>query len=173
MIDNVDIIGILHEISLEVRNFTKHRSGNKWSFSCDVCGDSKLDKRKARFGVARKDGSYVCHCFNCGYSNSFVSYLRDFHPRLYDRYNTEKFISNAPILYDLNPLFKKIDDEKIINIFYVNKFEDIKQWANYLKQKKINLSKENITHLAKLHKNYWRKKNAGNSGLGNRPMWVV
>lgn len=158
MIDNVGMISVIHDLGLEVRNFTKARDGKKFSFSCLVCGDSQTDQRKARFGIANKDGSWVCHCFNCGYSNAFPAYLRDFHPQLYERYNVSNFIEKAPSIYDLNPLFEKLSEKKLINIFYVKKFKEPSIWVNYIKSKKIDIEEKNFRKLSIMHKKYWREK---------------
>ena len=157
MIDNISIINAVHDVSLEVRNFTKNRNGS-YSYSCDVCGDSRINPRKARFGIAKKDNVWVCHCFNCGYSNTFIGYIKDFHPSIYERYNAEKFLENAPTLYDLNPIFEKVNERILINIFYVNKFKNPTIWMNYLNKKKISLDKGNLKKICKIHKNYWSQK---------------
>lgn len=152
-----NIISAIHDVGLEVRNFKKNRNGS-FAWSCEVCGDSATDHRKARFGVANKDGVYVVHCFNCGYSNTFTSYLKDFHFNIYQRLNVEKFFDKTPTLYDLNSLFKKVNEKTLINIFFVSKFRQPSLWLNYLEHKNIKLNKNNMVTLAKLHKTYWSNK---------------
>lgn len=156
--DNFETIQIINDLSIEVRNFKRGRNGKTWNWSCEVCGDSQINKRKARFGVAIKDNVFVCHCFNCGYSNTLAGYLKDFHPSHYEKFTIDKFIKQKPDLYDLNVLFDtKTSDKSLINIFYVNKFSNRKYWLDYLTQKKIVLSETNIRTLYNMHKEYWNE----------------
>lgn len=153
-----ETIQVINELSLEVRNFKKHRNGKAWSMSCEVCGDSKTNRRKARFGIAEKKDGYVVHCFNCGYSNSFIGYLKDFHPHLYSKLSINNFVQQVPTLYDLNYLLDgKTSDRILINIFYLNKFSNTKYWLDYLVKKKIKLTKNNLKILYKMHKDYWNE----------------
>lgn len=152
-----DTIHIINDLAIEVRNFKRGRNGKTWNWSCEVCGDSTINKRKARFGVAIKDNVFVCHCFNCGYSNTLAGYLKDFHPLQYEKLTIDKFINNQPAMYDLNHLFDTLETKKLINIFYLNKFSNSKYWLDYLSKKKIILSENNIRKLYVMHKDYWNE----------------
>ena len=158
MDNNFETLQVINELSLEVRNFKKHRNGKQWAMSCEVCGDSKVNRRKARFGIAEKGDGFVVHCFNCGYSNSLLGYLKDFHPQLYSKLSINNFVQQAPTLFDMNDLFYSgVSDKSLINIFYVNKFSNRKYWLDYLTQKKIVLSETNIRTLYNMHKEYWNE----------------
>lgn len=147
---------IISDLAFEVRNFHKNRDGKSWGYSCVVCGDSKTNKRKARFGIAIKDGVAVCNCFNCGYSNTFTGYLKDFHPNLYERYMAETFLSQKPSLYELDHLFDgNVTEKALSNIFYVTKYKDVRLWLQYLEHKKITLKEKNLKKLYNIHKKYY------------------
>ena len=160
--DNVEMRQAVADISLEVRNFRKNRNGKAWHWSCLVCGDSRTNKRKARFGVALKDGGYVCHCFNCGYSNTFIGYLRDFHPNIYERVTVDSFINSAPALYDLNHLVQgAVSDNVLTHIFYIDKYSVPKVWLQNLEHKKISLSEKNLKRLYNIHRTYYKRGTNG------------
>lgn len=156
--DDFEVVQAINDVGLEVRNFKKHRNRNQWQWSCEVCGDSKMDRRKARFGVSKRDGSWVCHCFNCSYSNTLRGYLKDFHPNIYSRLTVVTFEKQKPQMYDLNHLVEgAVDDETLYYIFFINKYSNTKYWLDYLAKKKVLLTKKNIHKLYKLHKEFWNE----------------
>ena len=154
--DDFDVIQAINDVALEVRNFKKHRNGMQWAWSCTVCGDSKVNRSKARFGVTKKQGVWVCNCFNCGYSNTLSSYLKHFHPNQYERLTVNTFNNNIPQMYDLNYLVEgAVEDKKLIHLFYINKYSNAKWWLELLERKKVLLKEDNIRKLYQLHKDYW------------------
>ena len=155
--DDFEVRQLLDDLQFDVRNFKKHRNKSEWVWSCLVCGDSKVNTRKARFGVAKKSNVWVCHCFNCGYSNTLTSYLKDFHPRLYERVTVDSFLKMNPELYSLDHVFDRVSDKVLRNIFFINKFRNKKYWLHYLMNKKIKLSKQNVKRLYNMHKEYWNE----------------
>lgn len=160
--DDFEVIQAINDVGLEVRNFKKHRNKDSWQFSCEVCGDSQVNRRKARFGIAKKDNAWVCHCFNCGYSNSLFGYLKDFHPSIYSRISVKSFESQQPLMYDLNHLIEgSVDSDTLTKIFFINKFSNNRYWLDYLVKKKITLKQDNIRKLYKMHKDYWHERNLG------------
>jgi len=152
LMDNVEIRQAVADIRFSVRNYSQSRDGKTWGWSCDVCGDSKTNSRKARFGVTIKDGTAVCHCFNCGYSAPFSLYLRDFHPAIYERYSVNKFLNEAPTLYDIDGLVSRLDDKTLYHLFYM-KGGSTNDWIDRMKQKKINVSKKSFERLYNIYKN--------------------
>ena len=161
--DNFEARQIISELSTEVRNFKKHRNGKSWSWSCLCCGDSRTNRRKARFGVAVKDNSFVVHCFNCGYSASFAHYLKDYHPNHYERLVVTGFMEHNPLLNDIDRLFNgEVSDKSLVSLFFINKFSNPKYWLHYLEKKKIKLAKDNIRKLYNMHKEHWNERNMVN-----------
>lgn len=139
----------------EVRNFKSGRDGKSWAWSCLVCGDSSKDTRKARFGVTIKSGSGVCNCFNCGYANNFVSYLRSYHPNIYERFSIESFKETAHTLFNHDDLFlQNINDSDLLTLFYGNLYSSVKEWVDVMKSKKIIMSKNNFQRLYNIHNSY-------------------
>ena len=154
--DSVQVRQVLADLQFEVRNYKANRNGKSWAWSCDICGDSQVNKRKARFGLAHKDNAYVVHCFNCGYSNTFVGYLKSYHPNMYERVTVDDFV-NSLDMYDLNRLFTKVTNKTLHNIFYINKFRNAKYWLDYLQRKNIRLKEANLRKLYTMHKEYWNE----------------
>jgi hypothetical protein len=59
---------------------------------CPVCGDSKKNKYKKRFGIVMSEEGTFCNCFNCGYTSSLQGFLKQFFPALHSEYIKEGFI---------------------------------------------------------------------------------
>jgi hypothetical protein len=139
-------------LQYEVRNYRK-KNQYSWNWSCNVCGDSATNLRKARFWVDAKQQSLVCHCFNCGYSAPFTMYLRDYHAHAHESFRRSTIKESAPTTFDLDRIFnrKGVYDDTLCHLFYVDKYPDRKQWLDTLVQKKIKLKKYNINRLIQLH----------------------
>ena len=143
----------ISQLRHEVRNFSESRGGKSWGFSCLVCGDSSTDPRKARFGVTFKDGNAVCHCFNCSYSNTFANYLSVYHKEIYQRINHNRFFDdNALFSHDgiINDL--RDSEEILTKIFFIDRYNNIGDWINLLKRKKIVINKQNFDYLYSIFK---------------------
>lgn len=157
--EDFEVIQIINDLSFEVRNFKKHRSRNQWQFSCEVCGDSKVNRHKARFGISKKSSMWVCHCFNCNYSNTLSSYLKHFHPNLYERYVMDTFEKQKHHIFELDHLVEYSASSTVLsNLFFINRYSNTKQWLDYLEHKKIKLKKSNLKKLYYLHKEYWNER---------------
>jgi hypothetical protein len=80
---------------------------------CKICGDSATNKSKTRFHIRDHKGVIFCSCFNCGYSNSLVNYMKMYEPSLYNEYTFEKFKVNGN---DSDPVitFKPTEEPTII-----------------------------------------------------------
>ena len=113
------LIGTINELRFEVRNFKEEIPGKKYRWSCEVCGDSVKDRRKARFGVKIESEGGVVNCFNCGYSNSLISYLKHFHPHQYEKLSLERLKeTQANPLFDVNSVISQnISDNALKSIF--------------------------------------------------------
>ena len=142
-------------LQFEVRNYRK-KGQYSWNWSCNICGDSATNSRKARFWVDAKQGSLVCHCFNCGYSAPFTLYLRDYHAHHAESFRRSTIRESAPTTFDIDRLFnrKGISDDTLLKLFYVDKFPNQFDWLDYLKAKKIKLKRYNLERIVNLHRNY-------------------
>lgn len=67
------------------------KRGNIASCRCPICGDSHKNKLKTRFYFFKHKDSYLVKCHNCGYSNSFRSFLQSLNNILYREYSLESF----------------------------------------------------------------------------------
>lgn len=77
-------------ISPYLRNF-RQKTNRLYNFSCPICGDSNIDKRKARGFLYEKQGNFFYRCHNCGASHSFSKFLELQFPQYYSSYITEKY----------------------------------------------------------------------------------
>ena len=157
--DYLTVIQTINELRSEVRNWQETQKSTAWKWSCVVCGDSRRDLHKARFGITRKGSDFVCNCFNCGYANNFVAYLRSFHPDKYEKISVETIKQNSTT-FCLDDVVSKVTNKTATHLFFINKTSDRKSWLNILIDKKIALNKNNIKKLITIHENYWR--NHGN-----------
>lgn len=74
------------------RNFkVKKNSPYLSNFSCEICGDSQINKRKARAYIGEKKNSLFYYCHNCNVSFSFESYLYHQDSNLFKQYSFEKY----------------------------------------------------------------------------------
>ena len=158
MIDYNEVTVIETQISTRVRNF-KRINDTQWMYSCDICGDSTKNLRKARFGIGVKEGKLFCNCFNCGYSATFRSYCQYKHPDVFQQLSQKSFFDNN-VLFDVDSIIDKVDsDSQLVKLFFINRFSNTILWINFLKGKKIQPSKKNFTKLLLLHKNYHESRN--------------
>jgi transcription elongation factor Elf1 len=140
-------------LQYEVRNYRK-KNQYSWNWSCQVCGDSTTNQRKARFWVDAKNNSLVCHCFNCGYSAPFRMYVRDFHAHAYENLKRANVKENQPTLFDLDRIVNRCDSETLTKLFYIDQYPSHVNWTNQLRSKKIKLKKYNLEVLLNLHRKY-------------------
>lgn len=138
-----------------VRNF-RQSSPSHWGWSCDICGDSKKDRRKARFGVSVVKNELLCNCFNCGWSGTFKTYLHYQHPDLAKRVSRNNFVVNAPKEDSYNDqIIKSVDSEILLQIYYIMYEPKHKDWLNLLIRKKIQIQQpENQRKLVSIHQKY-------------------
>lgn len=82
----------LRSVSSRLERF-KQTGSHHFNARCPICGDSQKNRSKARFHVFEhnKNSFLVCKCFNCGYTNSFDNFLKEFEPETHKMYLMEKF----------------------------------------------------------------------------------
>jgi len=109
-------------LSSRLRNFRQNGPA-EFQASCPLCGDSKKNKRKARFYIYERDGVIWTHCWNeCG-AISFKKFLDLFDPLMASQYKAEKFLGNKFQAEEiiLQPIVKKessYNDEEFANLAY-------------------------------------------------------
>lgn len=93
MVDYVDL-HYASMLSSRVDSFKiRNRSPLKINFRCPVCGDSQKSKSKARGWILERDNKLFYYCHNCGASNTFLKFLKNIDPLLYNEYVAEQFIN--------------------------------------------------------------------------------
>ena len=90
------------------------KKANSYPTRCDICGDSIKSKNKKRLSLYRKDNydSDSIKCFNCGYTGTMKSYIRDYHPEFlpeYLSYTSSKALKELEIESILKTIPKKTE----------------------------------------------------------------
>jgi hypothetical protein len=76
-------------VSQKLERFSWKRS-NVACCRCPICGDSKTNKTKTRFFFFQENsGKYFVKCHNCGFTNTFQNFLKDFDDSLFADYRIE------------------------------------------------------------------------------------
>jgi len=118
---------------------TAIKSGSKYKMRCPICGDSKVSLKKMRFWFfENKKGGTSTHCFNCDYSASFYSFLKEQNQSYFSLYTKEKSAKSFNSLYESldTMVFDALPvvDEPI----EIPEFDDLPQEAiQYLKDRKV------------------------------------
>ena len=87
-------IQFVGKISHLLRNFS-HKKAHLWQFSCNFCGDSKKNIRKARAYIFSIKNQLFVKCHNCSRSVSFGTLIKELNPVLYQEYCLERFSNGA------------------------------------------------------------------------------
>lgn len=69
----------------------KSKGKGLYNARCPICGDSKKKKSLARFFFIPYQDHYQAYCQNCGYSESFKTFLSNRDPMLYSQYQMDLF----------------------------------------------------------------------------------
>lgn len=85
----------------------KQINTNVYNCRCCICGDSKKDLSKTRMYFFVKGDGIRVYCHNCGYSSSFIYFLKKVDSNLYKQYMFE-------VLRDKQAI-KDVDNDQIIN----------------------------------------------------------
>ncbi len=67
------------------------KKGHLYNFRCPICGDSQLNKSKARGYIFEKKGTTFFHCHNCAKTLKFDKFLKAVNPSLHGDYMLELF----------------------------------------------------------------------------------
>jgi len=94
-------------LSNRLRNYSK-KSGNTYNFSCPICGDSQVDKRKARAYIYTKQGVTLFHCHNCTLTTSFEKFLKSVDYQLFSEYKLELLKNKNDGKESLNAFIEKM-----------------------------------------------------------------
>jgi len=87
-------IQIDHKYALQVGHYIKgfeQVSSDAYLMRCPYCGDSKKSATKKRGNLSVSRDSLVYHCFNCGISKSFYSFIQDQCQPLFSQYTMETY----------------------------------------------------------------------------------
>lgn len=154
----------LKQIGPRLERF-KQKETHKWHCRCPICGDSKKKINKTRGTFYVRGGSLLFGCYNCGASQSFDFFLKNFDHNLFKQYSldifkekmakqaklvadtmphipeTQKYIPN--IFADL-PLVSTLDENSQPFLFCVKRHLPL-DFEFYFAEKFIEWSKDNTT----------------------------
>ena len=117
-------IKYLNTIAYRLENFKK-KSQDLWNCRCPLCGDSSRNKKKSRgyFYRGKNDLYYKCH--NCGASQHFGTFLKNFDSTQYGQYVIERYADGGhnktahktveSVLKFEEPKFEKKPEPKLID----------------------------------------------------------
>ncbi|MFW6219537.1 MAG: hypothetical protein ACOC33_01585 [bacterium] len=100
-------------LDLEIKNilnsyFDKvYDSGSYYNFRCNICGDSKTDRRKKRAYILRDGDKLIYYCHNCCISIPVEKWMKDYFPINYRNYISELRRNKKPKQID-ESIFKNI-----------------------------------------------------------------
>lgn len=81
-------------LSNRLRNY-KRKGNDQWNFSCPYCGDSKVNKYKARGYIFERKGRLRFYCHNCNVPGVDIPKLvKHLDPMMYDEYVKEKLMAD-------------------------------------------------------------------------------
>lgn len=84
---HVDIAWI-NRLSFGLKRFKKVKT-DVYNCRCPICGDSKKNKRAARFYFYKKKQQMNVMCHNCGYGKSLFNFIQEQYPFEFDEYKKE------------------------------------------------------------------------------------
>lgn len=137
---------LLNELSFELENF-QEKSPSKFNARCPVCGDSKKNKLKKRFWVLENNGSFLVHCFNCGYSTSLRNFAKTYYPLIYNKFAIDFYKKNDNTFSEIKKTSSFVSETKknsdIIKSLLIPSSEN-NEIVNYLNSRKISKEKQKL-----------------------------
>ncbi len=76
-------------VSIRLDKF-KRKSAKLYNFRCPLCGDSEINRNKARGYIYEKSGKMLFHCHNCGASSSIPNFIKMIDQNLFNEMQMEK-----------------------------------------------------------------------------------
>ena len=86
-------------VSTSLEKF-KWKKVNLANCRCPICGDSELNRSKARGYFFSNTDSYFYKCHNCGVSYNIYKFLEIVSPSLFKQYCLEKFKEKHEVIFD-------------------------------------------------------------------------
>ncbi len=117
-------IKYLHAISHRLENFKK-KTKDVYNCRCPICGDSSRNKKKSRGYFYRGKNELYYKCHNCGASQHFGTFLKNFDSNQYGQYVVERYADGGhnktahktveSVLKFEEPKFEKKPEPKLID----------------------------------------------------------
>lgn len=173
MLTREDVKKLLHNVGIKI----ERENSSGINIKCNICGDSKKNKNKARgWFLFSKDGGVVYYCHNEGESIGIKNYIKTYFPKEYGKFfkfnseNIKSIFSNKRkkedvIIPDRKDI-SKIYSHTSISIVKETKNEKLekirKTIYKYLKSRKISEDKiSELYYCLKDSKNYLNYKLKG------------
>lgn len=125
-----------------------HKKQYLWNCSCPICGDISKGRKKKRFFIYNPPNSNELNvkCHHCGYSTTFISFLKIKFPELYKEYLLEKFKDSKPNEGTVEPKVeqKKHKFVKTKDVIPCSELPSTHKAIEYLKSRQIPESKYHL-----------------------------
>lgn len=83
------LLRCIDNLAARLDNF-KSKGNNLFNFRCNICGDSKVSKSKARAFIYYQQNNFWFKCHNCCVAMSLVNYMKEYFPDLYSEYQFDR-----------------------------------------------------------------------------------
>jgi hypothetical protein len=77
-------------LSSQLQKFSRKKE-DLYNFRCPYCGDSQRNRNRTRGYLYRVKNDFLFKCHNCGVGTTFVNFLKQNAPLLYDEYLLERY----------------------------------------------------------------------------------
>lgn len=123
-------------LSSRLRNF-KRKGPSLYNFSCEICGDSDINKSKARGYIYQNKGGLWYHCHNCGISLTAKNFIKKVDNNLYNEMRLE-FLKEKqkPEDAEFEEFVKKMKKPNFLKSGPFNKLKKVSQLSPNDKVKK-------------------------------------
>lgn len=129
--------------SVYLRNFSKR--GSVYNFSCHICGDSQVDKRKARGYLINTDGDWFYKCHNCSAAYNFSGFLKSINEDMYSNYRMESFRESTKKpektfkeKHSIHNVFATVNSTKLSDVYISLEYlDDDHKAIQYCKKREI------------------------------------
>lgn len=144
-------IEYIRRLGAQLTNF-KEKKPREWSFShsCETNHDHKKFKSRCGIFEAKDHTGFIIHCHHCGLTTSFLKFLKDNSPSLYDEYRLSAYSVHAPAIVSkvIVPEVKLID-ANLNGLIPVTALPKSTPVLDFLRRRKIPEDKYNLLYVAK------------------------
>ena len=134
-------------VSTSLEKF-KWKKDNLANCRCPMCGDSEINKNKARGYFFVAENSYFFNCHNCGISFNIYKFLEIISPSLFQQYCLERFKDEPSVVFEkkVNTIIKNYS---MPEYDLIENLEDDHEAVKFIKNRKLSTNQRNIGYSEK------------------------